>query len=464
MFWLLLLGTVAQPPPSPAISAPAQSWAWIEAPALSRSIKTVERSPLSPLLPLLMSPAAKQALLLQPNATLAGDLWGSFQGRLVVWSGQAQAPLVDWARQWATRWTPASEPIKRPGVTLYPYGTGPQVVVFGGSGLAGWATSLEAAAGVMDVASPSRGDSALYRELQREAPQADARFAVDAKRFYGSLARSSKASLYAGIIERAGLLELQALAGSITAASPKRWLTHVKMLFSRHPAVLSSMLGEAHPRVEVKRWPSGLRGVLRVSLRPAKVTLQLRKLFNFTSPLRYGILDSQLDAMERATNTQLERDLLGEAPKVWTVMSTDAGMAVELDVKDPAGLRVFLDRFVQGLPQAGRGAAVSRHKQGELELVVVKGNPALALGYTPSRVWLGSSTEAIQIAHGASSALGAGAPALVSFHRRDAPFASDLPLPGKRAGLRWEKILGTTRGAVERDGAGFQLRAETLLP
>jgi hypothetical protein len=273
-------------------------------------------------------------------------------------------------------------------------------------------------------------------------------------------------------------LGLREVRAKVTWPDAKRLESEVRAVFGGEAAGLFAALGE--PAAPLGALPAGVRGAVRLSVRPALVFHVASKLFKYHNPVRHALVDTQLHAAESQVGLHIDTDVLGEASRPWTFLEVDTAggraLVAELELADVVGLRRLAQGLVESLGQLGGAEGTGRSpslstqqsRYAGVDLLTLGGDAHLTLAFGPHAVTLAADAATVR-AHLDRRALPtSGEPvAVASAVSDDRASASALAArwaPGDAAFRKaLEGALGQSTVTLVRDGRDWVMGVRTRL-
>ena len=375
---ILLLSLLTTAPLENVVAA--DPIAWLEVPALGRSVGQLESSQLKPLVALLLSRQSRTLLQSANASRLLAAAYGSPTASadwvVAMEPGSALGPLRNATRDWILRQGFTAKAGRAATIDEFARGDESMALRSADSllGVASDPARLRAMAG---VAAKPLGATDGYRRLS--STPADLRGAIDVQRFYGALAVSSFGRTLAGLIDRLGLLETP--SASVTATVDRRKGVRSRLEVQFGPAVpkgLRTVVGPPLVPARPAMLPSAAAGYIRVSLHPKRLYELAQILANYLRPIEASLVRANIDAIEGRLGKRLGDDILGDGGQTWTLyfaQGGDEGAPVLLaDIADSSAATAFLKEIVQLLPALAPGVEARLGSTGAAQVYTVTAN------------------------------------------------------------------------------------------
>jgi len=479
MTWLFVVALAGAAPLAETV--PGDAVAWAHAPDLARTIRAVRQTPWRDLIGLFAPPAAEKALLKTDAPSLLAALYAESkrEAEMGLWvrSGpNAVGPVLEVGRRWWGHQGFTAGPSEKHGpLTVTPWTRGrTQLFGFNGADRLGWHSRAEIARTALDRATTPLNKTPAFPSLSRRFPDGHLHGYVDVARLYGILARTRKASLYSGLLTRAGLIALRGVAlGATLQGNDLHAGIDIEMPVK--PVGFFEALGPPAGAVQyTKAPPKELVSVWQLSVVPAKILWVCEKLLAYYSALRYGVWAAHLDGIEQRTGKHLDHQILGLDPQLLTVFRLATGnkqsWVAVLPVKDGKAALAFAEALSETLPAIDPNARVDKKKVKAHTLLVVRSGSSLALGFDDRHLSVSDSSKGLERfwarekqltpKTGPKQVLASG----VHASRREAELFCATSGACSGLGSRRAKVLGTlgqSRWTFARVGDGYRLDVET---
>ncbi len=447
--WALVCLVAAAPVEDTVAAGPL---AWVEVPLLARAVAQMYGSPVGPLAPLVLPRADRAVVKNARDAHLLAAVYPGADGGPLEWvvaldGGGAAGSLRDALRASLARqaFTPGPS---APGddASLQPFTRrGETVMLFAQGGRVGVASTPARAQPGLGVAPKPLSATPEYRRLSQLTPS-DLRASLDVQRLYGILARTSQGRTLAGLVDRLGLLDAQALSSTVVFDRTRGAVVKGDLTVTGEPKGLRAVLGPAVVPAQPGAVPPGSTGFARLSVSPKRLWELAQIVASYEAPVETSLVRANLDALEARLGKSIGADLLGDAPRLWTVYLTPAGgpttPVLLADVASGEVAAAFLKELAAVLPTLfpGLEAKASVADGTSVWVVAEKKRELLAIGVRRDTLVVGQT------------------PAAVRAQLRRRP-AADVPLPDPPAVVYGRFPPAAVRLGLERTDPGQRLLA-----